>query len=771
MNNLEKIISIISAIMIILSIIIIIKKKKEKTKNIFGIILCIFIVSLSLSVIRPLFNSVNFGLDLKGGFEVLYQVESLNENEKVNSDMVYRTYKTLLNRIDVLGVSEPEITIEGENRIRVRLAGIKNQDEARQILSTTASITFRDAYDKLLMTSDVLGGSVKKTTDNNLKPAIALPIKDVETFYNVTNKVKDMDENIIVIWLDYDAKKDSYHINGNKCGNLNESNCLSAAHVSQAFSSDVIIQGNFTDEQAKNLVDLINSGSMPSKLEELSSRTVQASFGENSLSKTVFAGILGIILVIILMTIIYHFSGLIASIGIILYTVLTFGLFYLINGVLTLPGIAAMLLGVGMSVDAIVISFERIKEELRNKKQLNNAFKIGNSESLRSIIDANITTIIVAIILFIFGESSIKGFATMLIISIIVTVFVMIILVRLILKIFANNKMFENKLRLFIGYKKNSVHDKERFKKLEFVKNRKIFFIGTIIILIIGFIFIFKNGMNLGVDFSGGSDITINLNENITNEKAIEYITNENLIINKIEENDKTLSIIVTEQLNKEKINEITNHINTEYNAHTEIYVVSQTVKKELAKNAITSVLLSFIGIIIYVSIRFKFNYAISGIAALLHDILITISIFAILKIQVETTFIAALLTIIGYSINDTIVTFDRIRENYNKLKQIVTFDQLEKIVNESIRETIYRSILTTLTTIIPVICLMIFGAFEIINFNFALLIGFIAGVYSSIYVSNQLWLIFELKKINKPKKETKYNDGPEEFSIKGINS
>lgn len=771
MTNFEITMTILLSIMILISILVIAKNKKHTIKNTFGILLSVFIIGLSLIIIKPIFNSINFGLDLKGGFEVLYQVKPLDENEKITSDMVNRTYKTLLNRIDVLGVSEPVITIEGEDRIRVKLAGIENQDEARQILSTTASITFRDAYDNLLMTSDVLSGSVKKTTDNNLKPAIALPIKDVETFYNVTNKIKDMDENVIVIWLDYDKEKDSYHKNGNNCGNLNESNCLSAAHVNQAFSSDVIIQGNFTDDQVTNLVDLINSGAMPTKLDELSSRTVQASFGENSLNKTISAGILGILIVIVLIMLVYHFSGFIASIGIILYTVLTFLIFYLINGVLTLPGIAAMLLGVGMSVDALVITFERIKEELRNKKKLDEAFKLGNTASLGSIIDANITTIIVAIILFIFGESSIKGFATMLIISIIVTVFVMLVIIRLMLKIFSSNKMFENKLRLFIGYKENSKHDKERFKKLEFVKNRKYFLIITSIILIVGSFFIFKNGMNMGVDFAGGSDITITLNDTLTKENAIDYIKNNNLTIDKTNEFDNTLSILVTNQLDKDKTNEITDYFKNTYDAHTEISVVSQIVQKELTKNAIMSVLLSFIGIIIYVSLRFKFNYAISGIIALIHDVIITICFFAIFKIEVETTFIAAILTIIGYSINDTIVTFDRIRENYNNLKQKANQEELEKIVNESVRETIYRSILTTLTTIIPVICLMILGAYEIINFNIALLVGFIAGVYSSIYISNQIWLILEIKRLKKPEKIKKNDDGPEELSIKGINS
>lgn len=742
--------------------------KKNYLKLIILTIITIIITCFCVIDFNPLFNKINKGLDLQGGFEVLYEVNPIDKDGKVTSDMVYQTYKTILKRIDVLGVSEPEITIEGENHIRVRLAGITNEDDARDILSKTASLTFRDTNDNLLMTSNVLKSGVKVTMDQTGRPAVALPIKDVETFYAVTDKVKDMVNNQIVIWLDFDETEDAYYKEKDKCGSLGNSKCLSAATVNQAFASDVIIQGNFTEEEAKNLVDLINSGAMPTKLNEISSRTVEATYGGNSLDKTMNAAYIGVALVFVLIIIIYRFSGFVSSVTLLIYTYLSFLIFYLINGVLTLPGIAAMILGVGMAVDSSVISYERIKEQLKMGKSLKEAFKLGSKESLSSIIDANITTIIVAIILFIFGESSIKGFATMLIINIIVTILIMVFLNKYILSLFVSTNYFNDKLNLFIGMT-NKKMNKTR-KEFDFVKKRKYILLGTLSIIVIGLTFGIFRGMNLGVDFSGGSDITIPSNIKIDDIK--DYLNKNKYTISKIEKYEDKTNILINEVLRKEESNKLKEYFKNEYNTDTTIYTVSNVVKKELIKNGIYSLIIASIGIIIYVSLRFKFNYAISGIIALVHDVLITLIFFIIFRLEINSMFIAAILTIIGYSINDTIVTFDRIRSNYNKDKiNKKNINELEKIVNKSVNETLFRSILTTVTTIIPVIILIIYGASEIINLNIAMLVGFIAGVYSSVFISNELWLIFETKSILKGPKKKKIYDEIDELNVKGINS
>ena len=744
----------------------------KKTKFIIGSIILVLLFAIGVYSIKTLLNITHYGLDLQGGFEILYQVESL-DGKKLDNDMLYSTYKAIGKRIDILGVSEPEISIEGNDRIRIKLAGVTNADDARKMIASTATLSFRDYNDNLLMTSEVLGGSAKETTDTMGKPAVSLSIKDTSTFYDVTKKVSTMTNNIIVIWLDYDETTDSYVKERGLCGS-STSHCLSAATVDRGFASDVIISGNFTKKEAKTLVDLINSGALPTKLTELSSHTVEASFGELSLSKTLVAGLIGIVLVMILMVVIYKFCGLVASFGITLYTILSFLIFYLINGVLTLPGIAALLLGIGMAVDASIISFERIKENILIGKSIDKSFDLGNKNSFSSIVDANITTIIAAVILFILGDSSIRGFATMLIINVLVTIFVMVFLTKVIIKYFVKTKVFDNKPYLFIGVKKNKIEKSSEIKipyeKVNIVKTKKYSYLLTIMLIIVmSGLFIYR-GINLGIDFSGGTSISINTKDTNTDLNTIKKDLTSYHIIGESTNND-IISIDIKETLNEEEIKNLGNKLQSDYNVDTEIYAVSNIVKQELVKNAIKSLIFASIGIVIYVSIRFKFNYAVAAIIALIHDVLMVFLFFGATHLKITSIFIAALLTIIGYSINDTIVTFDMVRENYkNKYKNKCTDEELEDLVNISVRRTLYRTILTTITTIVPVICLMVFGSHEIMNFNIALLVGFIVGVYSSIFISNNIWLYLEKRRIHKPIKENKDLDDINELKIKGIN-
>ena len=781
---------IILGVILIISIVLSILFSNRLLKFIMVSVASICFIIGAIVSFSPLLDHINYGLDLQGGFEVLYEISPIDEDDTLDSDMVYNTYQALLRRIDILGVSEPEITIEGNDRIRVKLAGVTNKEEAREILSSTASLTFRDTSNHLLMTSEVLGGKAKVSQDKYGKPAVSLSIRDKDTFYDVTSKVSKMSNNVIVIWLDYEEGKDSYSKEQGRCGSLSDSHCLSAASVDQGFSSDVIISGNFSNEEASSLVELINSGALPTKLEEISSRTVEASFGADSLNKTLYAGVIGIALVIAIMILVYRFSGFIASIGVLLYTSFTFLIFYLIHGVLTLPGIAAILLGIGMAVDANVISFERIKERLKIGFSLEEAFKIGNNASLASIMDANITTMIVAVILFIFGESSVKGFATMLIISIIVTVLVMVFLVKFILGLFVKTHFFDYHPWAFIGVSKKKIHKAEEieipYQKLDFVGKSKFFMIFTVLIIILGVVFAVVRGANLGVDFTGGTTITLTNNDKVTLSALEKEISDMKYTIRKSSESDKDITITIEEVLNKDHIKDLSNQLEKEYETDSDIYTVSKVVKQELTKNAIKSLIIASIGILLYIAFRFRFNYAISAILALVHDVTIIILFFCIFHLEITSIFIAAILTIIGYSINDTIVTFDMIRENYhkmldkknqskkNKKKEITDIvlnkDELTKLVNDSVRITFFRSILTTITTIFPVICLMIWGAREIFNFNLALLVGFIAGVYSSICIASQIWLLLEIRRVNKPKKEEKDIDDINEIQVKGVN-
>lgn len=753
--------------------------KNKKSKVIITTTIMVLIAVLICFLFVPLFKNLKFGLDLQGGFEILYKVESIDGSE-MNSEKLKATYKTLSKRIDSLGVSEPEIILEGNDKIRVKLAGVTDPEQARSQLSTVATLSFRDTEDNLLMTSEVLkAGGAKIGQDSSGNPAVALTVADKDKFYEVTNKVKDYQQNMIVIWLDYNEMSDSYSKEASLCG-TSGSRCLSAARVSQGFASDVIIQGNFTYDEVSNLVDLINSGSLPSKLTEISSKTVGASFGDDTLQNTLIAGIIGVILIAALLIIVYHFAGFIASIAVLLYTFLVFLIFWLVGGVLTLPGIAAVVLGIGMAVDSNVITFARIKEELYAGKSLPVAFREGNKNSFSAIFDSNLTTLLVAIIMFIFGESSIKGFATMLIITVLVTMFTMVFLTKILLKLFVKTDYFNDKTNLFIKVKKDDIPNVNKnekpkvqfYEKLDFLKNRRVFAGISIIIILTGFITMAFCGMNLGIDYKAGSDITIVTNDKLTKKEINKDLSSLSLKSSDITIGDNEVVIRIDDALDGDKVKEVNSYFEEKYeDAKVNIGVVSNIVKQELIKNAILAVALAFLGIIVYVSFRFKFSYAVAGVVALMHDLTMIFALFGIFHFEVNSMFIAALLAIIGYSINNSIVTFDRIRENLRKNKEKLTQEKFMDICNKSIGETFTRSIYTSITTLIPVVALIVLGSKEIFTFNTAMLIGLIAGTYSSLLIAPALFMDIEKHSLGKPQKKKKvYRDDVEEKMVKGVN-
>ena len=760
------------------------------------VFLTVFSLVVGFTILIPtVFDNITKGLDLAGGFEILYKISPAEEGVELTSSMVEDTYRTMVRRIDALGVSEPEITIEGKDKIRVKLAGISDVDTARNYITLAGELTFRDSSDKKLMGKEVLSSSMaaKVSKDDSGRPAVLLNVKDTDTFYNVTTDISKSNDRLIVIWLDYDSATDSYKTAN--CGNfenLVDAKCLSAATVSQGFSSNVIIQGNFTEEQVENLVDLINSGSNNVKFKEISSQTVGSAFGENSLDKTKIAGVIGIALIIAFMIFVYNFNGFISSSVILVYAFFTFLIYYLIDGVLTLPGIAALVLGVGMAVDANVITAERIKEELRKGKSLKDAYKNGVKNSFSSILDSNVTTFIVAVILFMFGTSSVKGFATMLMINIAMTMLIVVLVTRIITYAFINTGFFNNRVKLFINQsKKEIVKSTERVDsrfekkvKFNFTKNFKKLIILPIILLLVVVSFAVFKGFNFGIDFTGGTDITVTAKS--ASLKDINK-TVKGLGYNIIEssEADDNYYVKVSEILTEDKVTNTKNTISEKYNASVDISVVSNMVKKDLIKNAIKALLIALIGIILYITIRYKFSYALAAILALLHDSIMVIMLFSIFRVEINSIFVAAILTIIGYSINNTIVIFDRLRENIKKYYMSKEFDEtkLREIANRSIKETLLRSINTTLTTLLPIICLIVFGSREIIEFNIAITMGLIVGLFSSVFLSCSIMIIIErmitknkIKKAKKvPKKDTKKKKETkrkvQELSVKGINA
>ena len=735
------------------------------------LILLIVIVLAGLFLIKPIIKNISYGIDLQGGFEILYNVSPLEKGKELTSEDLEKTYSAIVKRIDTLGVSEPVITIEGDNLIRIQLPGVSNEEEARARISTTAVLSFRDTDDKLLLTSEVLGSNGASLSQNskNFYYQVKLDIKDIESFYNVTNELSKRGNggNMIVTWLDFEEGKDSYSEYKDTCGAEGNMKCISAAYVNQGLSSkEVVIEGAFSKEEAQTLVDLINSGSLPTSLsEEATPRSVSPSFGEETITKTGIAGLITFALISLILIFKYKFSGVVGSVCLFLYIIMVFVIFNSVGGVLTLTGIAALILGIGMAVDSIIISNERVKDELYKNSKLTASFKEANKRSLISIVDANITTLIAAIVLYIFGESSVKGFATMLIITIFVTSICAVLLYRFILSMIVKSGVFKDKSNLLFGKSKAK-------KEFNYVKFTKWPMLTSAAIIVVGVIFVLVKGFNFGVDFTGGTNISLSGEKDIDLASIKEVVKDYDIRDYDYYFNTKKEAYIIINDILEEE-EEIT--IKDTYNnmgLSSSVNEISTLVTESLTKNAIKALCYSLIAIIVYIAIRFNLNYAISGILMLIHDVLIILALFAIFHISVDFIIVAALLTIIGYSINDTIVVFDRIRENRNKLynnKKKLTPEELTNLVNTSSIQTINRNVWTSITTIVAVVTLIVMGLNDIITFNVAVLIGLIAGSISSLLIGPRIWMALERKSMDKPEDEDE--DELQELKVKGINS
>ncbi|GKV68757.1 protein translocase subunit SecDF [Sporosarcina sp. NCCP-2716] len=723
----------------------------------FLLLLVIFAATIG-GTANPILNNVKLGLDLQGGFEVLYEVQPLKtgSSQKITEDVVADTAKALRNRIDVLGVSEPSIQIESNNRIRVQLAGVSDQKKARELLSTQANLTFRDADDKLLLDgNDLKAGKAKANFGENGNPVVTLEMKDPSKFAEITTEVAaKAPENVMVIWLDFEEGKDSYKEEMKQP----KPRFISAPSVRQTInSSNVEISGSFTVEETKDLAGILNAGALPVHLEEMYSTSVGAQFGEQALKQTITAGIVGISAIFLFMLFYYRLPGLVAVITLSVYIYLILVVFTAINGVLTLPGVAALLLGVGMAVDANILTYERIKEELRIGSSIKTAFSKGAKEAFTAILDANVTTLLAAVVLFIFGTSSVKGFATMLIISIAVSFITAVWGSRLMLGLLVQSGLFDGKTGWF-GISKKRVHPPEehvdtldlttKFDRFDFVHSRKRFYTLSIVLLIAGAIILGIFKLNLGIDFTKGTRAEILADHAITKQEVSSYLDKigsptEDIVISG---NDGNIAVArYKDDFNQDEINKFKAQIADEYGSEPNVSTVSPTVGQELAWNAVKALAIAALGIIIYVAFRFEWRMGLSAIIGLLHDVFFMIAIFSILRLEVDITFIAAVLTIVGYSINDTIVTFDRIRENLHKIGHLDNEKELADIINKSLRQTLGRSVNTVLTVLIVVVALLALGAPSIRPFSIALLIGLLAGTYSSIYISAQIW--FDLKK------------------------
>ena len=728
-----------------------------KLKRVFAVLFVIIIVAgwyltlVGAGPIQPLKDRMKLGLDVKGGVYVVMEAKTDLKGDDLREAME-QTQAVIEERVNQMGLAEPVVTIEGEKRIRVELPGAEDAQEAIDQIGRTAQLQFALADGTIVLD----GGNVKDATiatDNESAGyAVALEFdsEGSDLFHQatsqaysgaVTSAIEGVDNKAIMIILD---------------GQI-----ISAPRVNEPISGgQCSITGGFSQEEASNLAALIRGGALPLELEEINSSVQSAKIGYNALEMSVYAGIIGLAIILIIMLVAYRAMGIAADLALLLYVIIVLNIMSAMGSVLTLPGIAGIILSVGMAVDANVVIFSRIREEIESGKTVRVAVQTGFKRAMKTVVDSQVTTLIAAVILYQIGTSAVKGFAFTFMIGIIVSIFTAVVVTQLYVGILSESRKFSK--RSFFGIRADNTAVFGISKELHFIRHRKIFYIISVIILVVGLVFGLVRGLNYGIDFTGGTMIQMDMGKQVKVtdvEKAIKKYDLSPEIIYSGEDNEQIV-IRTIESLDSDKRAEVIETINQEFGTTDDDVVAEElfgpSVGKELRNNAILAILIASICMLIY--IRFRFSQWKFGGAALLgvvHDVLIVIAFYAIFNVTVNNPFIAGILTVVGYSINDTIVIFDRIRENIRYLRKGNT----EEIIDKSITQTLGRSLMTSVTTLIVMVPLLIMAGEAIREFVLPLMVGVIAGAYSSITICSPLYYEFARPaSVSKYEKEVKKN-------------
>ena len=766
-------------------------KKTKIRKGPLGLIGLVIVVIgiVTATTFSTIKDNLNLGLDLRGGFEILYEVEPLNEGASMDMNAVINS---ISKRINVLGVSEPSISVEGDNRVRVQLAGVADQDTAREMIGTTANLTFRDVDDNELADSSIHSeGGATLAYDENGQPVVSLKIKDSEKFGVITKEIsgKSSGENIMIIWLDY-TEGESYKAEAAKANQGEEPAYISAATVSSQITGDCQISGRFTEDEARTLANLINSGSLPVKMTEISSNVVSAEFGSDALEKTAMAGMIGVALIALFLIIRYRVPGMLAAIMLVAYLWAVFGLYSAIGAVFTLSGIGALVLGVGMTVDVNIIYFERIRQELYKGHSVPNAISQGQTVSFSAIFDSQFTTLITALIMYIWGTGSVKGFATMLIVTVAMTMVINVCLSRFLMNRLSASHICDTHPEWF-GVRKSQIPDLSKGENQFYTGTRNLNYTGiskkiiTVAVIIIAaaagmgiFQTVSGNGpVNLGIDFSSGTKLTVVSETALTTDQVqaemeklgYDYFSYQSA-------GDNTVYAITKDSIETSELTQLKADLEKTFGIEPGDNVVTPVVGRDLVRNAVILTLVAWIAMLAYITVRYEFDYAIGCLSALIHDVLIVLSFFAIFRMEVNTDLVSVLLTIIGYSINNSIIVFDRIRENMEgRNASTMRAEEYDAVVNTSVDQTFNMMINGSLTTLLPVILLLLIGSRSIFTFNIAMFVGLIAGTFSSIFVAPTVWRTLRKKgKSTSPKQKktkTEKKEILDEYTIKGINA
>ncbi|WP_312108382.1 protein translocase subunit SecD [Brevibacillus reuszeri] len=699
----------------------------KKWSRVVSFIVIVLVASwFMLATTSGIAQKINLGLDLQGGFEILYQLEPMQEGEAVTKDLLNVTATMIDKRVNIGGVKEPEVTIENPDRIRVKLAGVTNEDTLRDLIGKPAVLTFRDEQGRTVMEGrDLAPNGASVDFDDLKRPLIVLKFADAQKFADVTKN--NLHKNV-AIYLDDEM--------------------LTNPVIEEVITAGKAqIRGQHSLEEAKQLRDILNSGALPAKLVELQTNSVGASLGAMALEKTLFAGYVGFGVVLLFMLWMYRLPGMIANITLVFFTYICLLVLSWMNATLTLTGIAGFILSVGMAVDANIITYERIQEELRSHKTALSAFRTGQRRSFITILDSHVTTIIAALVLMAFGSSSIQGFSTILIMTLIVSLFTNVFGSRWLLSLLLKANLF--KRPEWYGVAKRDIGEREdaQLVRFDIVKRRRSFYVLSTSILVLGLCSMFYFGLHVGVDFKAGTRLDMYIGKEF-HSAEIETVLNQKVPesefkpVVKYGSKNEWATTTFEKPINKLELEEIQKSLKQNYGNQVNMQesTVDPMIADEMVKKAAIAVILAAVGITIYIAIRFQFLFGIACIVALLHDVFVPLALFSLFQLEIDLTFIAAILTIVGFSINDTIVIFDRIRENMRNRK-VKTFEELQQLVNVSLWQTMRRSVFTVLTVFITVMAIALYGSEGVYHFSLALIFGLISGTYSSIFIAAQVWV------------------------------
>lgn len=710
----------------------------------------------------PIEQRINLGLDLKGGMHLVLKVDNENlPTEQSKNDAVLRAIEILRNRIDNLGVGETAIQRQGESEILVQLPGVTNREQALQIVGRVAMLEFKLVSDDSEKLKNALAGQIpegyelkelKKDEGGGMILVESQTALSGDTISDarVDFSQQSFGQPYISLKFNAEGSKKFGTLTQNNVGRrlaiLLDGEVLSAPNIKEAIlGGNAQITGQFSFEEASMLSLALRSGALPVPMHVEEERTIGPLLGKDSINDGFKSGVIGIIAVFIFMFLYYFKAGSIANFALILNVFLILGIMGFINLTLpesqltlTLPGIAGIILTLGMAVDANILINERIREELRNGRPLQAAISSGFSRALTAIIDSNITTLIAAFMLFQFGSGPIKGFAVTLSIGIASSLFTSIFVTKTIFTLFLKKGWLKTFATL--SFLTNT--------KINFISKRLFFFaISLFLILASIFTWMQKKDKIYGIDFAGGQIQEYRFKKPIEAVRLRDMLKNANIADAVIQQFDKYPEnvIIRTPEDTVDKVSaELKKNFSDNPFEVLRIEKVGPIVGQALRKQALLAIIFAMAGILLYVGFRFKhFDFATTGIIAIVHDVLVTLGFVIMSGRQVDLLVVTALLTIAGYSINDTIVIYDRIRENMVKMRK----SSLGDIINTSINETLSRTILTTFATLLVVFSMFFLGGEVLNTFAFCIMVGFIVGTYSSVYVAAPLVLLWDKNK------------------------